>query len=518
MKKTTINKTKNTSSSKEIKLPLINQNKKTINRNDKNNSSSQKQRTSSTSQLSKNSSKANNITLNDNKKQDKSKRNSKKINDIINNVNKSHNINSKITSNNNEIGGRNSSPKNNQKIRKGNSLKKLTSPKSAEKSNRKRFNTKKDIQLNYQSFNSENNNKLPIYNSGPRITKEKLKEIQERRRLRLIREKKEFEMEMKNLNENNNKNYSNNNSNINSNNKQKEKMEFSNKINSPIQISQKKAQSILEEGGMIDAYKYLISHLCKNGMPPGNLYEYCSILIKNYEKEWKKKKYKLLNDKIQKYFEDKKKSFIGLNNINNNLQYKVLEKREENQFIKKLDHSRSTLRIIRKNPIMSTNLINKNSNHEMKSNKSSIFEKNKNKFELKKFNGENIILNASKKINPGNDKKVYFNIKLKNAGEDKNEGGKSNNTSFINNTKNNSNSKNNTKSKNASNNKLIKNIKINNNTNNKKENNKSNIKETNSSNKNNNISTIGKKENNKNERKGNSKSNLKVVKSNKSIV
>ena len=46
MKKTNNNKTKNTSSSKEIKLPLINQNKKTINRIDKNTSASQKQRVS----------------------------------------------------------------------------------------------------------------------------------------------------------------------------------------------------------------------------------------------------------------------------------------------------------------------------------------------------------------------------------------------------------------------------------------------------------------------------------------
>jgi hypothetical protein len=124
-----------------------------------------------------------------------------------------------------------------------------------------------------------------------------------------MREKKEFELQTKNLNENNNKNNSNN-RNINNIKNQKQEIEFSNKINSPIQISQKKAQSILEDGGMIDAYKYLISHLCKNGMPPGDLYEYCSIIIKNYEKEWKRKKYKLLNEKIQKHFEEKKKSFV----------------------------------------------------------------------------------------------------------------------------------------------------------------------------------------------------------------
>ena len=61
---------------------------------------------------------------------------------------------------------------------------------------------------------------------------------------------------------------------------------------------------------------------------------------------------------------------------------------------------------------MNTNLMNRNSNNEMKSNKSSIFEKNKNKNELKRINGDNIILNANKNINSGDDKKVYFNIKL----------------------------------------------------------------------------------------------------------
>ena len=295
---------------------------------------------------------------------------------------------------------------------------------------------------------------------------------------------------MKNLNENNNKN----NSNTKINNiikKQKDEIEFSNKINSPIQISQKKAQSILEKGGMIDAYKYLISHLCKNGMPTGDLYEYCSIVIKNYEKVWKKKKYKLLNEEIQKRFEDK----------NNNIQYKVLERRELNQFIKKLDHSRSTIRIIRKNPIMSPNIMNKNINNEMNINKPSIFDRNKNRNQFKKINGV-----ANKNRISGDDKKIDFRIKIKNTGKEKNEGGKSNNSNFIN-TK--SSNKNNTKSKISDNNKLIKNTKINNNSNSKKENNKSNIKETSRSNKNNNISIMGKKEDNKNGSKSSSKSILK---------
>ena len=54
-----------------------------------------------------------------------------------------------------------------------------------------------------------------------------------------------------------------------------------------IKISEKKTQTILEEGGMLDAYKYLVIQLCKNGLPTGNLFEYSSYIIKNYEKKWK---------------------------------------------------------------------------------------------------------------------------------------------------------------------------------------------------------------------------------------
>ena len=59
-----------------------------------------------------------------------------------------------------------------------------------------------------------------------------------------------------------------------------------------LKISEKKAQTILEEGGMLDAYKYLIVQLCKNGLPTGNLFEYSAYVIKNYEKKWKEKKVK----------------------------------------------------------------------------------------------------------------------------------------------------------------------------------------------------------------------------------
>jgi hypothetical protein len=57
-----------------------------------------------------------------------------------------------------------------------------------------------------------------------------------------------------------------------------------------IKISEKKTQTILEEGGMLDAYKYLVIQLCKNGLPTGNLFEYSAIVIRNYEKKMERKK------------------------------------------------------------------------------------------------------------------------------------------------------------------------------------------------------------------------------------
>ncbi len=183
-------------------------------------------------------------------------------------------------------------------------------------------------------------------------------------------------------------------------------------------------------------------------------------------------------------------------NRNEYLEFRALKKRDENQFIKKLDKSRSTLRIVRKNPNINS-ILPKNENSSSKI--SSSFEK-KNK--LKKINGDNVMLNSNKN---SDDKKVYFNIKLNNnvgiIKNDKNEGGKTNSSSFFNNNmKNNSN-------------KVI-NLK------NTKNNSNSNIaiKKTNSivniNKNNNNISKSIKKEENKNSVNNSSKSNSKIIKSN----
>jgi hypothetical protein len=129
-----------------------------------------------------------------------------------------------------------------------------------------------------------------------------------------------------------------------------------------IKISEKKTQQILEEGGMLDAYKYLVVQLCKNGLPIGNLFEYSAYVIKNYEKKWKEKKSKMNKEKLEQYWKEKKEEAAKLQNekkrspgpknnikmtkedknkleaLNRSLQY-----REINKLIQNMDKSRSSL-------------------------------------------------------------------------------------------------------------------------------------------------------------------------------
>ena len=115
-----------------------------------------------------------------------------------------------------------------------------------------------------------------------------------------------------------------------------------------IKISEKKAQNILEEGGMLDAYKYLIIQLCKNGLPTGNLFEYSAYVIKNYEKKWKEKKSKINKENIEKYWEQKEKDFKEkIEKNKNNLKEvkklnRSLDEIEMKKYIKDLDRSRSS--------------------------------------------------------------------------------------------------------------------------------------------------------------------------------
>ena len=129
-----------------------------------------------------------------------------------------------------------------------------------------------------------------------------------------------------------------------------------------IKISEKKTQAILEEGGMLDAYKYLVIQLCKNGLPTGNLFEYSAYVIKNYEKKWKEKKSKMNKEKLEQYWKEKKQEVEKfektqkkspdpkqkVNKTTKEEEDKIkalnrsLEQREINKLIANMDKSRSS--------------------------------------------------------------------------------------------------------------------------------------------------------------------------------
>ena len=164
---------------------------------------------------------------------------------------------------------------------------------------------------NSTTINEEKINNITSikYNNNTSNTS-KLDEYNEKRKKRLLLEKKEeerdkkiYEQVLKEFQDNKVKNENRNKT------KLTEGKNRNNDINYQlpnIKISEKKTQKILEEGGMLDAYKYLIIQLCKNGLPIGNLFEYSAMVIKNYEKKWKDKKAKLKKEQVEQYWKEKK--------------------------------------------------------------------------------------------------------------------------------------------------------------------------------------------------------------------
>jgi len=397
-------KGKNLSSSEnKIKLPLIKINKgRNIPQKTKDKININKE-TKSPIKKENNNDKKNNVTEEVIKENNN---NIKSIDDIIKDVNKNHNIFSKINSVGNEKENNDESLSNILDLNK-----KIAYSTIAEDKNGSKVNN-----INKKNYNNsiKNHNKATIKDNAkevvliPRITKEKLKELQEKRKKRLVQEQKEKEILSKMMEDIKN-----------SNNTSTRKSEVTNNINYEIKISQKDVLLTLEEGGIIEAYKNLINNLRQNGIPPGNIYEYSAKMIRDYEKEWKKKKFIKQNEKIEKYFEEKKQNY--LKNLsqdnkdkvknNNNLIYKVLKDREENQFIKKLDRSRSTLHVIKNISELKdnkTDLSLKTSNKKIKK----IIIKNKDKNNsINNIKGINNNINANKDVNDS--QKVLFKITLK---------------------------------------------------------------------------------------------------------
>lgn len=315
-----------------------------------------------------------------------------KIDDIISEVNKKFNISNKI-----------------------NSFTINTETKRANISSyfindftRKNFMKKKINKIKEkENLNKKESNHIIIF---PRITKEKMEEIKLRRDKRLNQEKKDdiaFKKILKDYEEEKQPN-------------KKNKINIYN-LDFQLAINTRQVLSILEDSGIIEAYKYLINSIEKTGWPKKDLYEYSSNIIKGYESKWKKKKIKKRNEITEKYFEDKLKHYKEEKNKGNeNIKlFRVLKAREENKFIKKLDKSRSSLNIIKKN----ITLLNKSNNENMEKNNNNDSKEKNTDFKYKKVNIR--FRNNNNKINSRNPKiinknafgnnnngKLYFKISI----------------------------------------------------------------------------------------------------------
>ena len=190
-----------------------------------------------------------------------------------------------------------------------------------------------------------------------------------------------------------------------------------------IAVNKKKVKSILEESGIIDAYYYLINNIKKTGWPKKDIYEYSSKIIKRYEDRWKKKKIQKRNEITEKYFEDKLKIYTQEKNKgNNNIQLlRVLNEREANKFIQRLDRSRSTLHIIPKNKTMISNIENNNESNDEQSGfrykRINIkLNDNNNKINSRNLKINNNITKSNSKYED-NKRKIYFKISINNKNE-----------------------------------------------------------------------------------------------------
>ena len=265
---------------------------------------------------------------------------------------------------------------------------------------------KRRKKINYMVKEEENVEPEKTKEEGPRITEEKLAQLKMQRKKRIEKEKKEEEKEIKLYTELIEE-YKNSN--------KKSKKDYNSKIlesaNKTTNISGAKAQKILEDGGMLDAYKYVLAQLCKQGLPTGNIFEYASIVVKNYEKKWKEKKSKIAKEKIEKYYEEKQKEIKNENKNEIKVVNKSLEHRDELKFIQSLDKSRSKRNIkeinfkennekkdtnIISNDTRSYNIKNNIKKLNTKVNNSNDFNKNKS---ISQTNG---IINNNKKENNSN--------------------------------------------------------------------------------------------------------------------
>lgn len=62
----------------------------------------------------------------------------------------------------------------------------------------------------------------------------------------------------------------------------------------------------MKQSGILDSYQYLLTSLCKYGLPTGDLYEFAALQVLRFEKKQKSLKKRELEDRLKKR-EDKKK-------------------------------------------------------------------------------------------------------------------------------------------------------------------------------------------------------------------
>ena len=232
---------------------------------------------------------------------------------------------------------------------------KLPNISKASKSPKEDTKSTKKAKPNEKKANNPTNIKPEVKEENTEANKKKMEELKERKKKRIEKEKKE-EKRDKQVYEQIVKEFQDNKTRINTetnvikrltNSKKETDLNSLNSMQLPqIKISEKKTQAILEESGMLDAYKYLIIQLCKNGFPTTNLFEYSAFVIKNYEKKWKEKKSKMTKEKVEKHWQEKKEELKNMEKKNNNSiedQNKMkalnrsLEEREINKIIKNLD-------------------------------------------------------------------------------------------------------------------------------------------------------------------------------------
>ena len=290
---------------------------------------------------------------------------------------------------------------------------KLPNISKASKSPKEDTKSTKKAKPNEKKANNPTNIKPEVKEENTEANKKKMEELKERKKKRIEKEKKE-EKRDKQVYEQIVKEFQDNKTRINTetnvikrltNSKKETDLNSLNSMQLPqIKISEKKTQAILEESGMLDAYKYLIIQLCKNGFPTTNLFEYSAFVIKNYEKKWKEKKSKMTKEKVEKHWQEKKEELKNMEKKNNNSiedQNKMkalnrsLEEREINKIIKNLDKSRSS-RHKQEFPVF-----NKNKSEEIKTeeeNKVKTVQSNGNSVEdaiiqLEMQSGKKLLLN-----------------------------------------------------------------------------------------------------------------------------